>query len=643
MNRLESRRLVLAVAAVSLLVAGPSLGYLSLTTSAASSSPVAVSTHAGAAHASPVAASVRPAGSAAGSTAISAPHPAVPLSCPTPSNPPHWNSARFFNDVEVTFSVPSVPALDGGGFQTAPCGNSLPTYLHGFTMNVTTNVPMVAAIVQVWGTSWPNASNPQPPINGFDPSQVANFSMYIPAGPRTAATFYFDLYRYFWPGSHIYFNLTIQSASATPSTIFSAQDKSAQFNYSGLVDNFTWQFTVGSVWGSTDFASDIGVSTTPSVLSKPAYSPNRNQPITIALSSKTVVNGTVQPIPYARLTITENASNISATYGETFGPLNSTETFAVVPQNPGASAFFTVQAWLPWQGGVIDRINSATYSFNWTSKGGWWYPSLGVVGNLQYSTSPDVLSSPSGKTTLATGTAVNVTIHEPIQNVTLGPSQVHFQYSDAAGTVGGAIAMTAVDANTSFAIIPGLPSGGSVTFYVIAKDLFGTPIGSGNSTYTESGAPQAGPGGFALTPGFGMFFFEAVDLSTGQLVPFLNFTLSNTTWSETREGTPLGFAAPTPLSGTGFLPVTDGVYVITIHAFGQTETATVTVSSTTPFGIVFYVASGPVHENTWVPETTLTIPAVLGLVGAALCVWPIGNWFRERRRKAEQEQRRITL
>ncbi|MFI5414181.1 MAG: hypothetical protein ACHQ16_00695 [Candidatus Lutacidiplasmatales archaeon] len=641
MSQLRIRHLAVVLAIVGVLAVGPSFGVLSMLAPAAPAAPVLVHSSASAPHHGS-AALAHP--DAVSTASQSGSVPAASFGCPTPSNAPNWKSLAFFNDVEVTFYVPNTPSLDGSQFQTEPCGNTIPTYVHGFWMNVTTNVPMVNAIVQIWGTTWPNATNPQNPISGFDPSTPANFSMYItPGGPRTTATFYFDIFRYFWPGSQVYFNLTIESASATPSTVYSAQQIWNEFNYSGLKDNYTWSFDVASIWGSSDFSSDIAVTTTPSVVTPPIYFPNRYQPLTINLASLTSINGTLQPIPYARLSITETVSNVTANYAEAFNPANSTQLSTVVPANPGARAALSVQAWDPWEGGIIDRISSPTYEFNWTSKGGWWYPSLGVVGNLQYSTVPNVIVSPGVKTTLPTGTSVAVTVHSPVQNVTLGPAQVHFQYTDAAGSSGGAIAMIPITSNVSYAIIPGLPSGGSITFYVIAKDIFGTPIGSGNSTDFESGPPAPGPGGLVLSPGFGIFFFEAVDLSTGHLVPFLNFSLSNTTWSETRQGTALGFAAPTPLAGTGFLAVTYGVYVITIHAFGQTETATVTVSSTTPFDVVFYVASGAVAQNTWVPQTTLTIPAVIGLLGASLAMWPIGNWFRERRRKAEQEQRRITL
>ncbi|MCI4327390.1 MAG: hypothetical protein L3K16_07135 [Thermoplasmata archaeon] len=567
-------------------------------------------------------------------------------SCPTPQNPGHWNSLLFFNDVEVSFYVPGSPGLDHGGFNMEPCGNNLPMNLNGFYMNITTNVKMVNAVVTIWGTSWSIGSGVPPIIKGFDPLEPAQLTGYInPNGPGTTASFYFDLYRYFLPGSQVYFNLTVQSASATPSTIYSTSGGNyAKYNDSGLIDNWTWGFSVDSPWASTSFLSDIRVSTTPNVLSQPAYDPNRNQSLGISLTSISYINGSLQAIPKATLNLSETVDGITTAYGEAFSPLNATYTNLTIPPNPESTkASFNITAYLVWKGGSIDRIVSPTYTFAWSSHGGWWYPSLGLVRNLNITTTPNVLAATGTKTTLATGTQVNVTIHEPIQNVTFGQAQVRVTYSDAAGVASAVLPMTRIGANTSFALIPGLPSGGTVAFYLIVKDIFGTPLASGNWTYTETGAPAAGPGGLVLAAGYGMFFFEAVDLSTGHLVSFLNYTLANATWSESRQGTALGFAAPTPLAGTGYLPVTFGTYIVTIHAFNQTQAATVSVSSSTPFELIFYVASGAVAQTSWVQQTTFTIPAILGLGAAALAFVPVSAWFRERRKKAEQEQRRITL
>jgi hypothetical protein len=569
------------------------------------------------------------------------------LVCPTPQNAPHWDSLYFFNDVEVSFSVPNSPSMDGAGFQIAPCSNTIPTYTNGFFMTVTSSVAMVNAVVDIWGTQWSTSGGQPPIIKGFDPTDVTPVSLNFPTSNHQTAEFYFDDYRYFWPGDHVYFNLTVQTADASPSTIYSANPTtghSAQFNYSGLIDNYTWQFYVQSVFGSTDFASDIAVHTTPSVLSSPAYDPNRNQSLQVNLTSLTYYNGTQQPIPNATLSITEVIGNgAPVTYGVKFSPLNATTITAVIPPAPGANASFNISAFLPWENGYVDLVKSPVYKFNWTLNGGWWYPTLGLVHNLNLTSYPNVFLGTGQKASLPTGTEVNVTIHSPTENVTIRDAEIRVHYSDSAGVADGTIRMIPEGQNTSYGLIPGLPSGGTATFYVIAKDLFGTPIGSGNTTYSETGTPNGGPGDVTLPSGYGIFFFEAVDLSTGRLVPFLNFSITNATWSETRQGTPIGFGAPEPLAGTGFLAVTYGTYVIVVHAFNQTETATIAVNSQIPTTVVFYVASGAVPQDTWVQQTTMTLPAALGLIAAAVAVWPVGNWFKERRRKAEQEQRRITL
>jgi hypothetical protein len=172
----------------------------------------------------------------------------------------------------------------------------------------------------------------------------------------------------------------------------------------------------------------------------------------------------------------------------------------------------------------------------------------------------------------------------------------------------------------------------------VAKDIYGNPLSSGNYSYTESG-----PLGTTLQAGYGLFFFEAIDVSTGQLVQNLNFTIANSTWSESSYGYDFGYANPVPVSGAGYLSVAFGTYTVTVRAFGQSQTWTGTVSSQTPFVIVFYLTSATVSPTYAAPIPALTWAPAFGIVGAAIASWPIANWFRERRRKAEAEQRRISL
>ena len=84
---------------------------------------------------------------------------------------------------------------------------------------------------------------------------------------------------------------------------------------------------------------------------------------------------------------------------------------------------------------------------------------------------------------------------------------------------------------------------------------------------------------------------------------------------------------------------------MTVNAFGSTIERPVTLSATNPyFTITFYVTSSPVTLQTSSPSPVLyTAGALVGVLAAAVTIIPIRNWFKERRAKAEAEQRRVTL
>src|SRR5208282_5160561 len=87
--------------------------------------------------------------------------------CPTPQLLPDWSGPSFFNDVLVSFNVPGYANLSAGDFQTVPCTNFLPTYLPGFWMNISTDVPLVQGIVNIWGTLWPTPNLPLADLPGY--------------------------------------------------------------------------------------------------------------------------------------------------------------------------------------------------------------------------------------------------------------------------------------------------------------------------------------------------------------------------------------------------------------------------------------------------------------------------------------------
>jgi hypothetical protein len=574
---------------------------------------------------------------APGVTAAS--RPAATTQCPTPQNLADWTSSNFFDDVLVTFTVPGYANLSGTNFGTVPCTNALPTYLAGFWMNVSTNVPLVQAYLNIWGTEWPTPTQPNPDLPGFpfDTGRISQLPMYIAPGFPDQASFYFNTYRYFFPGSTVYFNVTLDSSVGTPSTINSANTAYRQEQPSGSNLNATWKFSLDAPWWSPSFSNDIVISTTPPVLGGAVYDPNANQSLSVGLESLGPTGAPGAPIPAAEMDFLLNGS-FSGSFSLPFAPANHTWqnlTSALGPY-PGTTVKLNISAWLPWEGGRIDRIASPFYWFNWSKGGGWSNPSLGLEADAKISATPSVLSS--ALTTLPTATPVNVSLHEPTPNITIDSSIVRFQYSDARGSVSGILPMHPVNQNSTYVVLPGFPSGGRLTFSLLAKDLFGNPLASGNYTYLESGALATN-----LTPFSSFFYVEAINASTGTLLPGASYTVSNASWSQSAVTGPLGFGVLVIPNGAGTLELPYGTYFVTMTALGHTQTAVVTLGSPTPVTVRFWFANGPVAATSVEPTASLTVALVVGLVLLAAAFVPLFRWFQERQKKAEEERRRVTL
>ncbi len=565
--------------------------------------------------------------------------PGAAPSCPTPTNGGTWDSSNFFVSLQPQITVVGDPALSDSAFQIAPCSNTLPSDSPGIWLNFSTTVPILDANIALWATGWPTAGNQTVPVSGFSPVTPALFPMYVSPSQPNEASFFLNTFRYFWPGSEVYFNVTVNSSVGIPNSLRSANAYSNPYNYGGIVDNWTWMFTVASTWPTPTFGDDIDVSTTPSAIgSGTLYDPNAHQALDITLTSIGAGGGTPPPIGAAEVFFNLTGSTPGGPFNQYFTPSNRTVVNLTAPIGPyaGDTLHFRIVAWSLWSGGEVDPIWSSDYAINWTSQGGWWYPTRGLDANLVLSASPNVLT---GTATLPTNDPVNVTVHSPLPNVTIASAAVAFVYHDAVGTLSGLLPMTAADANTSYSVLPGLPSGGAITFSVVAKDIFGTAVSSGNYSYSESGGPATSP-----LPGYGLVFIEAVDLSTGQLLPSLHFTIQNGSWSETAVGTPLGFATVvSPGGGSAPFPLAYGAYSVTISAYGNDPSGAIVVSSAGPTVLVFDVASSALPSNVWSAVPGLQAGEVGGLVAVAVAAPAIVLWFRERRAKAQAEQRRVTL
>jgi hypothetical protein len=568
-----------------------------------------------------------------------APSPAAPTARPSPSSST-WTSGNFFQDIQVSFSGTGLTAP----FLTVPYSNALPSSTLGFWLNISSAAPILFANLTIWGTQWPVDGNALP-ISGFTPAAPTLRPMTVNVSDPSVASFYFDDYRFFWPGSTVAFNITVVGQDTNPSEVESAWNESVPLTYpGGYTDEATWIYTVGGPWSSTNFTNDIAISTTPNVLSTPSFSPNENQTFDVSLQALDL-GGTLAPIPAAILEGTLTQEGASTTFSVNFGPANQTSMTLVNPIGPypGATVAFNVTAWLPWEGGQVDKITSPVYTFTWSANGGWWHPLGGITANLELAITPaltpTVGSAGSSLTTLPTAQPVNITLHEPIENVSIASAQISFTYTDEGVSHSGTLPMNSLNQNTSTATLPGLPPGASLTFGITAKDIFGDPITSGNYSYTENG-----PTNPSLPSGRGLIFAEILDLSGGALQAKFPYTLSNATWSESGLANTLGFAVPLlPGSGTPY-QLSFGVYTLSVRAFGVTQSSTVTLSPSSPTPVVvFYTESVslPILSTGTLSDDSLY--AALGLIAAAVVTLPLLVWFDERKARAEAEQRRVTL
>jgi len=566
-------------------------------------------------------------------------HPAT--SCPTPQNLADWTSSQFFDDVLVSFSVPGYSNLSGANFQTVPCINSLPTYLPGFWMNISTDVALAQGTVNIWGTLWPTPNQPLTDLPGFpyDSTTVTQLPMLISPGTPDQASFWFNTHRFFYPGSTVYFNVTLKTFQGTPGSIGSANQLS-QITPAGSNLNATWKFSLNAPWWSPYFVNDIRVSTTPSVVGGGGvFEPNENQTLKVAIESTGANGGPGAPIPDAELTLTiSNDPGFDGSYGIPFGVANHTYqnlTSAIGPY-PNASIEISVSAWLPWENGQIDKITGPDLFFNWSRGGGWQSPSAGLAGNAVLSTYPSVLSSST--TTLPSGTPVNVTMNEPTENVTISSAIVRFHFSDPDGSISGIVPMHLVRQNSTYVDLPGFPSGGHITFSLLAKDVFGDPLSSGNYSYSEAGAPTGN-----LTPYFSYFYVEAINASTGTLISGASYTVANSSWSQSAVTSPFGFGLLQIPNGAGTLELPYGTYTVSMTAVGHTQVAKVTLGSSTPVVVRFWFANGAVSASSVVPLTTISVGLIAGVVALTFLLFPLFRWFQERQRKAEAERTRVTL
>jgi hypothetical protein len=96
-------------------------------------------------------------------------------------------------------------------------------------------------------------------------------------------------------------------------------------------------------------------------------------------------------------------------------------------------------------------------------------------------------------------------------------------------------------------------------------------------------------------------------------------------------------------NGAGTLELPFGTYTVTMTALGHTQTAKVTLSSSTPVIVRFWFANGVVAANSVIPLDPVSVGLIAGVVALTVAFYPLLRWFQERQKRAEQERTRVTL
>jgi hypothetical protein len=570
----------------------------------------------------------------------------------TPTGP--CASQTDINDFNSNFSVTFTP-YPNIGYANVPAVNvSQFDPQIALTITVTPTgqaqgVSILQALLTVWATGWNNGT-----LSSTPPTAPAIWNLPITNG--TQATGILNDMKYFPPGAHVYFNLTITSAP-TYTQVYSPCPAGPDPTWAKNKPEPTWQYIVAGGWPSSAFLSDIQLTAFPDIFH--GVYPGPFQPVTITMTS---VGGSTVPIGganiYYNVTYTDTlTNNISkATGGQAFTPGNSTTAHVSVGPYYSVGNLTTIQfyikAWTLWSGGAVNFIKSPSYNYPVTSGGTWCNTNYTFYHFLSLSTAPYSNITAQNNSVVPAGQPVNVSVESNFANTTIAYAYLHFREVVKGQSNGGSVStmpMYRANATTqytgdNFNSITHPPfgpfqPGSTITFWVEAFDNLRCSITSRQYTFHTSPAPPA------IVNGRTYFYVVAYDLGTHSYVSGARVQFANHTWVDNTSTNALGFAYPNA-SASNF-PVylrLNQTYNVTVVWDGQTQFVQYQLTATSNKTLTFYFNSHhtvpPVYSQSVFPFP----PAVIvGMILATAIVGPIYLLWQEIRRKAEAEEKRVTL
>lgn len=560
--------------------------------------------------------------------------PAATLGC-TPGSP---NELSWASNVSVVFSTP---------LNYLPAPNQVGQFDNAIQITITTTYPgmdIVEAYMTVWAVGWNNGV-----LTSTEPSAPGVWTFQNNSQNYQQATGQLNNYKYFPPGSTVYFNLTLVQESVN----------GVNWLYSPCADGIlpansndypTWEYTMGGGWPSTTFTNDINITAVPNIFA--GIQPSSDQAVLLYLNSANLSNDLIGG---ANLHYSLTNSTGTFTGGWYFLPKNSTyESLAdgvgIGPFAPDTTVKFWIQAWVLWDGGAVNYIFYQNFTYKVSFGGTWCDAAPGFYHYISLNSTPaNATLYPLKVITVPALTEINITILSLSANTTIAYAYVDFNETYEGVAEGGDVLMTAINATSQYtgnsedqpldaSALPFLEPGMNFSFYVTAFDSLRCEIRSDTYHIVTVKAPPP-------TRDRKTYFYVVVEnASAGEFVPGVPVNISNATWTDLTQTNLLGFAYPNLTSSDVPAYLNYGYYNVTVIYKGQTQSIdydlTPTSNKTLTFIFTVTTMSPPVYAAA-VPVDSLGL--YFGLAAAAVAVIPIYNLWRDQRRKAEAEEKRITL
>lgn len=309
-----------------------------------------------------------------------APTPKVTQAPVGPCAPGTPESSDFQNNVTVTISL-------FNSLQMVPYVNTVSAYAKAVQVDIYTpaGVPIQQAVITAWAVGWNNQS-----LNSTLPNAPANFPMQVDSTNHEHASGQLNDFKFFPPGSTVYFNITLVQNVTDPANWTSLCPVGAYHApWNSPPPNPqpepTWAFHVTNGWPSGQLENDMVMTATPNIFN--GIQPDPFQSVYLYLNSSKLGFPIGGPLGGARLVYSlENKTGLHTGYGLSFCGNNATFMFSCEGGLPagigpfyevGDIIHFQIKAFVSTDVGYYNMIYSSWYTYVVGSGSTWCEPDSG--------------------------------------------------------------------------------------------------------------------------------------------------------------------------------------------------------------------------------------------------------------------------